>query len=79
MTIQNALLFLAAVRRDAELRNAIGERQDETGALCSLGRDRGLAFDANDLQQAFRHDWALRALREGKVARAVNDPSGSDG
>lgn len=79
MTVQNALLFLAAARRDAELRNTLEARQDEAGVLRRLGRERGLEFDADDLQQAFRHDWALRALRDSKVARAVNGPSGSGG
>ncbi|MES1975995.1 MAG: Nif11-like leader peptide family natural product precursor [Pseudomonadota bacterium] len=68
MTVQNALLFLAATRRDEALRTELEAQQDDPGVLCRLGRARGLEFDASDLQQAFRHDWALRALREGKSA-----------
>jgi hypothetical protein len=69
MTVQNALLFLTAVRRDAALRAELALQRDDVGALCRLGRARGLEFDAAELQQAFRHDWALRALRAGKNAR----------
>lgn len=66
MTVQNALLFLATARRDAALRTELDAQQDEAGALCRLARARGLEFDPDELQQAFRHEWALRALREGK-------------
>ncbi len=66
MTVQNALMFLTAVRSDEALRTELEAQRHDAGALCRLGRACGLAFDARDLQQAFRHDWALRALREGK-------------
>ncbi len=66
MTVQNALLFLATARRDAALRNELDARRDDSGVLCRLGHARGLEFNLGELQQAFRHEWALRALREGK-------------
>lgn len=66
MTVQNALLFLATARRDAALRTELDAQRDEAGALCRLGLTRGLEFDLGELQQAFRHEWGLRALREGK-------------
>lgn len=68
MTVQSALLFLAAARRDAVLRSELIAQQDDAGVLFRLDRAYGLEFDASDLQQAFRHDWALRALRHGKNA-----------
>lgn len=69
MTVQNALLFLTAARSDEVLRTELEVQRDDAGALYRLSRARGLEFDASDLQQAFRHDWALRALREGKRVR----------
>jgi hypothetical protein len=66
MTVQNALLFLATARRDAALRSELEAQRDECGVLYQLGHARGLEFDLGELQQAFRHEWALRALREGK-------------
>jgi len=65
MTVQNALLFLAAARRHAALRSELDAQRDEAGALCRLGSAHGLEFDLEELQLAFRHEWALRALREG--------------
>lgn len=69
MSVQNALLFLSAARSDVVLRTELELQRDEAGALCRLGGAHGLEFDARDLQQAFRHDWALRALREGRSVR----------
>ncbi|WP_156397174.1 MULTISPECIES: hypothetical protein [unclassified Sphingomonas] len=74
MTVQNALLFLSVARADEVLRSDLRARQDDVGALFRLAGERGLDFDENDLQQAFRHDWALRALRERKAPVAVSDP-----
>lgn len=74
MSVQNALLFVSVARADEVLRSDLRARQDDVGALFRLAGERGLNFDADDLQQAFRHDWALRALRERKAPVAVSDP-----
>lgn len=65
MSVQQALLFLCAIRQDEALRSALTVRQDQLGLddLVAIGRVRGLVFDAPGLREAFRHDWALRALR----------------
>jgi len=68
--MQNAMLFLNAVRRDAALRSALQSRQDDVGLedLSRLGRAHGLVFSAHDLRDAFRHEWALRALLRRRKA-----------
>lgn len=72
MSVQQALLFLNAVRKDEALRSGLSARQDDIGLddLLVIARDRGFSFDTPDLREAFRHDWALRALRRqnGDVA-----------
>lgn len=62
MSVQNALLFLATARCNTALRSALQARRDETEVLFRLGRENDFSFGAGDLQQAFRHEWALRAL-----------------
>ncbi|MFP5456028.1 Nif11-like leader peptide family natural product precursor [Rhizorhabdus sp.] len=73
MTVQNALLFLAAARQDGVIRSCLAAQQDNPGVLCSLAREHGLDFGADELQQAFRHDWALRALRESRTSAVVSE------
>lgn len=65
--MQNALLFLADARRDGALRCELEQQQDDAGVLCSLGRSYGYNFGLVDLQQAFGHQWALRALHGEQV------------
>lgn len=65
MSVQKALMFLSAMRRDAAMRSALLVRQDALNLddLCAMARAQGLVFNTTDLQSAFRTDWALRALR----------------
>lgn len=72
MSVQQALLFLNALRRDETLRSALMARQDEIGLddLLAMGTARGLVFDIPNLREAFRHDWALRALRRKRRGTA---------
>ncbi len=65
MSAQQALMFINLVRRDETLRLAMIARQDQLGLddVVAMGSAQGLSFDASSLREAFRHDWALRALR----------------
>ncbi len=65
MSAQQALMFINLVRRDETLRLAMIARQDDLGLddVVAMGGEQGLSFDASNLRDAFRHDWALRALR----------------
>lgn len=75
MSVQQALLFLNAVRQDETLRSALSARQDEIGLddLRAMGAARGLVFDIPSLREAFRHDWALHALRRKRRGTAPSD------
>ena len=79
MSVQNALTFLAAMRRDAAMRSALLALQDEIGLedLCALARRQGLVFDATHLQTAFRTDWGLRALRRQRGAAPAHTDAGA--
>lgn len=72
MSTQQALMFINLVRRDEALRSAMIARQDELGLdeVVAMGGAQGLSFDASNLREAFRHDWALRALRGKRGGRA---------
>ncbi len=72
MSTQQALMFINLVRRDETVRLAMISRQDEFGLddVIALGSAQGLSFDISHLREAFRHDWALRALRGKGGGRA---------
>lgn len=72
MSAQQALMFINLVRHDEPLRSAMIARQDEIGLddVVAMGSARGLSFDISELREAFRHDWALRALRGKRGAMA---------
>lgn len=78
MSVQNAMLFLAAARSNTSLRSALQAQQDDAEVLCRLGKQYDLSFGADDLQQAFRHEWALRALRLANAPRGFSEPPISD-
>lgn len=65
MSLAHALEFIQLVRRDAALRARVEEmgRQATLEALVRLGAERELLFSADELQDAFRHDWMMRRVR----------------
>lgn len=71
MSAQQALMFINLVRRDDALRLAMIDRQEELGLddVVAMGAQQRLSFDAASLREAFRHDWALRALRGWRGGR----------
>ena len=72
MSVQSALAFIAAARRDPALQSrllALGVVAVE-GDLVSLGLLAGYSFSADELQRAFRYDWVMRRVRYGMVGKS---------
>ena len=64
MSEQDALRFLQDIRDDPSVREPIVARQAELTLddLVVLGATRNRHFTRADLEQAFRHDWAMRMM-----------------
>jgi hypothetical protein len=64
MSEEQALLFLRAVRENQSVHELVVSRQDELTLddLVAIGAELGWHFDADDLHQAFRHEWTMRWL-----------------
>lgn len=64
MSLQNALQFIKRVREDETLKRRIEAlgRAADLEELAKLGAETGLTFTAEELQQAFKSDWAMRRL-----------------
>ena len=65
--ISAALAFIRRTRDDPELAARIAALGPEAtlDQLAALGAEVGLAFDAETLRAAHRHDWAFRSARYG--------------
>lgn len=64
MSLQNALQFIRRAREDEALKiriQALGGQADLEG-LARIGAEAGMAFTVEELQEAFRQDWAMRWL-----------------
>lgn len=75
MSVQNALRFIAEVRKDPDL---VRKVQDlGPGAtivrLVAMGKAKGLDFTVEELRDAYKHDWTLRRARYSKAKSP--DPS----
>ena len=72
MSVQKALLFINSLRRDDGFRSAIGDRVDEMNldTLIDIALAQGFMFTEDDFRQAFRLDWAMRALHNKRRAPA---------
>lgn len=70
MSVQAALDFFRTVRRRPDLQEQIagwGPAPSVT-QFVELARHLGFACSAPELQEAFRHDWAMRWLHQGGPA-----------
>lgn len=76
MSEEQALRFLQAVREDPSVRELVKNRQDELtqNDLIAIGAELGWCFDANDLAQAFRHEWTIRWMH----ARSKRHPPSNE-
>ncbi len=65
MSIQTALQFIQKVRQEEQLKNQIQALEGGAGLadLVSIGAATGFIFTAAELQQAHKHDWAMRWIR----------------
>jgi hypothetical protein len=74
VSVQAALKFIQHIRGDQELRDALGALGPEPGLalLLTAGRAAGFGFTEAELRQAFKHDWAMRRLRQS----AASEPHG---
>lgn len=64
MSLQEAIQFIRQVRTDHALRDkieALGSEAD-LKSIARIGTEAGFAFTPEDLQAAFKHDWAMRWL-----------------
>ena len=66
MSVQSALKFIQHIRDDQELKEALAALGPEPGLalLLTAGRAAGFGFTEAELRQAFKHDWAMRRLRQ---------------
>jgi hypothetical protein len=62
MSLQDALRFVAEVRKRGELSDAIDRLGDDAplDALVDLGAERRLTFTVEELREAHGRDWAMR-------------------
>lgn len=65
--LRQAARFLIEVRRRPELRRRLQDEVLDLDDLVALGRELGLRFDGQALQQAFRNDALLR-MGIGRIA-----------
>lgn len=66
MSLKEALDWLGAARADPASAQAPTSWADfSPDALVVDGRKDGCVFSTEELQEAFRHDWAMRRLRYG--------------
>lgn len=64
MSLQQALEFLQSARVNPSVREVIEKGQEDLGPqdLVGLGASIGLEFSVNELNEAFRHHWAICSL-----------------
>jgi hypothetical protein len=69
MPVQDALDFFSAVRRrpDVQERLATWEPPPSLSRLVDFAGELGFVFSEQELQAAFRHDWAMRWLHYGSA------------
>ena len=74
MSVQSALKFIQRLRGDQVLRDGLAALGPEPGMelLLTAGRAAGFMFTEVELRQAFKHDWAMRRLRQS----AASEPHG---
>ena len=79
MSLQAALQWMQHVRGDEAQRQALRDLGDDVTSerLVALGAAAGFSFTAEELQQAHRHDWAMRWARYNKPRAAETAPSRS--
>jgi hypothetical protein len=65
VSVQQALLFIAASRKRPELGDAIRRLAPDVSVeqLAEIGRAGGFDFTADELRLAHRHDWTMRQAR----------------
>lgn len=67
MSVQVALQFIQQVRKDESLKSQLqvlsGNVDLET--LVKIGNEAGFTFTSQDLQNAYKQDWAMRWFRYG--------------
>ncbi|GIV57116.1 Nif11-like leader peptide family natural product precursor [Rhodocaloribacter litoris] len=64
MPVQEALRFIQAVRREGALQASLRALDDpsDLDQVVRIGAGAGYDFSVEELQEAFRHDWAMRWL-----------------
>lgn len=65
MTLQTALRFVAVIRETPDLADLIRDLGPAAtlDQLVSLGKTRGMEFTADELREAHKIDWVMRAAR----------------
>ena len=81
MTLQPAIAFLSAARRDEALRAEVDALGDDVTAesLVALAGRAGFEFSAEDLQRAHALDWRMRWARYGGTQHSPDGPAHRDG
>ncbi len=66
MSVHDALRFIGEVRKSEalkeELRPLLGGADLEQ--VCRIGVEAGFVFTTDELRAAYKHDWAMRWLRD---------------
>ena len=72
MPTQDALDFIRALRSDPELREQLRRQAGDAdlAAVIALGAETGHRFTREELEEAFRRDWAMRWLVRTRRAPA---------
>lgn len=60
MSVQDALKFIKAVRRNEKLKTFLLSDTSDLKAVTELGANEGYHFSEAELREAFKHDWAMR-------------------
>ncbi|MDJ1168786.1 Nif11-like leader peptide family natural product precursor [Roseofilum sp. BLCC_M154] len=64
MSVQNALQFIQQFRADKQLKTLLLAtcKSPDLESFVNLGSNLGLHFTVAELEQAHKHDWAMRGL-----------------
>lgn len=67
MSVQTALRFIQQARHDKALRRELAAPGDAVTLeqIIQIAAAAGFSFTAEELQQAHKHDWAMRWARYG--------------
>ena len=68
MSVQTALQFIQQLRADEGLKNRLLDinKSPDLENFVELGSDIGLGFTVAELEEAHKHDWAMRWLLYSK-------------